>query len=194
VLDAPGEAPIEATTSRAEALVFNEEPDETPTVAQSIEAPIADRAHAERAQEGVLDGAESLVESRGEGEGGGAGTGRGTGVGPGEGPGVGEGSGGGMGGGPYRLGAGVEPPIPIRTVRPDYTREAILNKLEGDVVVEVVVRRDGTVDQLRILKSLDPGLDQKAIEAAREWRFLPGKLKGQPVDVLVDIVVAFRLY
>lgn len=194
VLDPSGEALLEVTTPNVETLVFEEEPVEPPTETQSIEAPIADRGREQVAQEGVLDGPERLVESLGEGEGGGAGGGVGTGLGPGEGPGLGEGAGGGTGGGPYRLGGGVEPPVPIRNVRPDYTREALLRQLEGEVVLEVVVRRDGSVDQIRVRRSLDPGLDGKAMEAARQWRFIPGKLKGQPVDVVVDIVVAFKLY
>jgi periplasmic protein TonB len=131
--------------------------------------------------------------SQGSGAGGGAGTGSGAGVGEGTGPGIGPGSGGGEGGGPYRAGAGIDPPSLQREVKALYTDEARRLGIEGDVVLEIVVRRDGSVGDVRVRRSLDRGLDQRAIEAVRQWRFAPARRHGVPVDVFVDIAVTFKL-
>ena len=131
--------------------------------------------------------------SQGPGDGGGAGTGQGTGAGEGRGAGLGPGSGGGTGGGPYQPGSGVTPPVLVREVRPDYTAEARRRGVEGDVVLQIVVRQNGTVGNITVLRSLEPGLDQKAIEAVRRWQFGPARRQGQAVDVLVDVSVAFTL-
>lgn len=142
---------------------------------------------------GVLSESAPDAGSRGSGEGGGSGTGTGSGVGEGTGPGIGPGSGGGTGGGPYRPGAGITPPGLLREVRPDYTEEARRRNLEGEVVLEIVVRSDGSVGSLRVLQGLGGGLDQRAVEAVRQWRFSPARRHGTPVDVLVEVAVEFRL-
>jgi protein TonB len=132
--------------------------------------------------------------STGRGSGGGVGTGRGTGVGSGDGPGLGPGSGGGAGGGVYRPGGQVSSPRLIREVRPRYTSEALRSGLQGTVWLEVVVIRDGRTSQMRVVKSLDHGgLDQEAMAAVAGWRFEPGRLAGEPVDVLVTILVGFSI-
>jgi protein TonB len=118
----------------------------------------------------------------------------GAGVGPGEGPGAGPGSGGGAGGGPKQIGNGVTSPIPLRTTSPTYTADAMRGKIQGNVELEVVVRANGTVGDVRVTKSLDPGLDQEAIKCARQWLFKPGMLQGSPVDVYVTLIVEFRLH
>ncbi len=133
------------------------------------------------------------VPSRGPGTGGGTGTGQGTGVGQGSGPGIGPGSGGGTGGGPYRAGSGITPPSVVREVRPDYTEEGRRRGLEGDVELEIVVRRDGSVGDVRVLRGLGGGLDQRAVEAVRQWRFSPALKQGVPVDVIVEVAVEFKL-
>ncbi len=143
--------------------------------------------------------------SSGPGMGGGIGTGRGTGVGPGSGPGVGPGSGGGMGGGsgggigsgigPYVVGNGVKPPIAIYQPLPAYTEEARKARAEGIVLIQAIIRRDGTVDSFKVLRGLGYGLDESAINTiATKWRFRPGTLNGTPVDVQANIEVSFRLY
>lgn len=135
------------------------------------------------------------VSSLGTGDGGGAGTGKGTGVGPGQGSGLGNGSGGGTGGGYYRPGNGVESPVPLHEERPQYTAGAMRAKVQGVVEVEAVVMTDGTVGQVQIVRSLDDrfGLDDKAIEAVKRWRFRPGTRQGKPVAVLVSIELTFTL-
>ena len=131
--------------------------------------------------------------NQGSGAGGGAGTGSGAGVGEGTGPGIGPGSGGGEGGGPYRPGAGIDPPTLQREVKALYTDEARRRGIEGDVVLEIVVRRDGSVGDVRIRRSLDRGLDQRAIDAVRQWRFAPARRHGVAVDVFVEVAVGFKL-
>jgi TonB family protein len=132
-------------------------------------------------------------ESHGQGTGGGAGTGKGTGIGEGDGPGLGAGSGGGTGGGPYRPGSGITAPAIVREVKPDYTDEGRRRAIEGDVVLEIVVRADGTVGSVKLLQGLGAGLDQRAIEAVRQWRFSPARRYGTPVDVLVEVAMEFKL-
>ncbi|MBI4484877.1 MAG: energy transducer TonB [Acidobacteria bacterium] len=133
--------------------------------------------------------------SQGSGVGGGAGTGSGTGIGTGTGSGLGPGMGGGTGGGAYRPGNGVTLPRVLREVKPQYTSDAMRAKVQGTVLLECVVRSDGTVGDIEVIRSLDPtfGLDQEAIKAARQWRFAPGMRLGEPVAVLVTIELTFTL-
>jgi periplasmic protein TonB len=139
---------------------------------------------------GVPDGT-----STGPGSGGGVGEGVGTGIGAGRGPGTGPGTGGGIGGGVYRSGGAVAPPRVLVEVKPTYTSDALLKKIQGSIVLELVVRRDGTPADIRVIRSLDPrGLDEQAVLAARQWRFEPGRLNGTPVDVLVTIVLDFWIH
>ena len=103
------------------------------------------------------------------------------------------GSGGGTGGGPYRPGAGITAPAILREVKPDYTEEGRRRQVEGDVVLEIVVRRDGSVGSVKLLQGLGAGLDQRAIDAVRQWRFSPAKRYGVPVDVMVEVAMEFKL-
>ena len=133
--------------------------------------------------------------SQGTGEGGGAGSGKGSGSGPGQGSGLGDGFGGGTGGGWYRPGNGVLSPEVLHEERPQYTAGAMRAKVQGIVEVEAVVMTDGSVGQVQIVRSLDDrwGLDEKAIEAVKRWRFRPGSRQGKPVAVLVNIELTFTL-
>lgn len=133
------------------------------------------------------------TDRHGPGAGGGAGTGHGTGIGEGAGGGIGPGSGGGTGGGPYLPGSGITAPAILREVKPDYTEEGRRRNLEGDVVLEIVVRSDGTVGSVKLVQGLGAGLDQRATEAVRQWRFSPAKRYGAPVDVIVEVAMEFKL-
>jgi len=137
----------------------------------------------------------AAVPSQGSGVGGGAGTGKGTGVGSGQGSGLGDGFGGGTGGGVYRPGNGIESPVVLHEEKPLYTAGAMRAKVQGIVEVEAIVMPDGTVGQVQIVRSLDDrfGLDEKAIEAVKRWRFRPGTRQGKPVAVLVNIELTFTL-
>jgi periplasmic protein TonB len=135
----------------------------------------------------------SGLASNGFGSGGGMGSGRGGGVGPGSGPGFGPGSGGGMGGGAYRIGGGVSPPSILYKVEPEYSEEARKAKFQGTVLLFVVVDEKGNPRDIKIIRPLGLGLDQKAVEAVEKWKFSPGKKDGKPVPVQAQIEVNFRL-
>ena len=162
-----------------------EPPEEEPEEEREIKAPIVEQSPDDMEQVGEIDSPEQLVAS--------AGPKSGTGMGEGVGPGIGEGEGGGFGGGAYRLGSGVVPPEIRRRVPPSYTDEALGGKIRGTVLLEVVVLADGTVGPIRIIRSLDPGLDLKVIEAVRQWRFKPALFQSKPVDLLVEIIVDFNI-
>ena len=65
--------------------------------------------------------------------------------------------------------------------------------IEGEVVLEIVVRSDGSVGGTRVLQGLGGGLERRALDAVRQWRFAPARRHGTPVDVLVEVAVEFRL-
>jgi TonB family protein len=158
-----------------------------------VSAPIVQAPAEDRDRAGLFQEARAESQSRGPGVGGGVGSGTGTGIGEGNGNGVGPGSGGGTGGGPFRPGSGIEPPRLLREVRADYTDEARRGTVEGEVELEIVVRRDGTVGDVKILKRLGAGLDDRAVQAVRQWRFEPARRFGSPVDVIVEVAVEFKL-
>jgi len=132
--------------------------------------------------------------SNGTGSEGGIGSGRDGGVGSGSGPGVGPGSGGGIGGGFYRVGDGVTAPRLIYAPDPEFSEEARQAKHQGVVVLWAIVGSDGRTHDIRILRSLGMGLDEKAIVAIRQWRFEPGYKAGVPVAVQINVEVTFRLF
>jgi TonB family protein len=158
-----------------------------------VMAPVVTAPADTRDRDGILAKSEQPEPSAGPGNGGGTGTGRGTGLGEGDGSGIGDGSGGGTGGGPYRPGSGVDPPRLLKEVRAEYSDAARRANLEGEVVMEIVIRRDGTVGDVRILRGLGLDLNQRATAAVRQWRFAPARMKGTPVDVIVEVAVEFRL-
>jgi TonB family protein len=179
--------PMPAPREPAPTPVLKAEP--LPVVIAPVVAAPADT----RTRAGVLQQTPVETESRGPGSGGGAGTGTGTGLGQGDGSGIGPGSGGGTGGGPYRPGSGIEPPRLLREVRADYTEDARQRGIAGDVVLEIVVRRDGSVGDVRLLQGLAGGLNDRAMQAVRQWRFAPARRQGAAVDVLVEVAVEFKL-
>jgi len=134
------------------------------------------------------------VPSNGTGSGGGIGSGNGGGVGSGEGPGFGPGHGGGAGGGAYRVGGGVSGPKAIYQPDPEYSEEARKAKFQGTCVLWLVVGADGKPRDIRVSRTLGLGLDEKAIEAVKTWRFEPGMKDGKPVATQVNVEVTFRLY
>jgi TonB family protein len=171
-------------------------PEDEPKPVENLTIPAKTLASADQALPGVFEGLPPAVTtSQGSGTGGGAGTGTGTGIGPGSGSGLGPGTGGGTGGGAYRPGNGVELPRLLREVKPQYTADAMRAKIQGTVMLEAIVMPDGTVGSVEVVRSLDGvfGLDQEAIKAARQWRFVPGTRFGQPVPVIVTIELTFTL-
>jgi TonB family protein len=91
--------------------------------------------------------------------------------------------------------AGVVPPRLLSQVRPQYTAAALKAKIRGSVLLEGVVRPDGTVSDVRVLRSLDVvyGLDEEAVKAFRQARFTPGTRSGQPVPVVVAFESTFTV-
>lgn len=169
------------------------EPAPEPLPSRVLVAPVAATASSDREREGVIEQPRQAADSQGSGAGGGAGSGQGLGNGEGLGGGIGEGAGGGTGGGPFRPGSGIEPPRLLHEVKAQYTDEARRRGITGDVVLEIVVRRDGTVGDITILQGRGAGLDQRAVAAVRQWRFSPARRRGEPVDVIVEVAVEFTL-
>jgi TonB family protein len=135
--------------------------------------------------------------SGGPGKGGGIGGGDGTGVGPGKGPGHGPGEGGGEGGGSVDyLGTGggaLTQPQVLTKVDPEYSEEARKVRLQGTVRLRIVVNTHGEAENIVVSQSLGLGLDDRAMEALRKWKFLPAKLNGKPTAVVAYVDVNFRL-
>jgi protein TonB len=178
-------------------------PEPAPVEPPKIDPPVEDltipaktMAAAETPLAGVLDPPKvAETASQGSGAGGGGGTGTGTGIGSGRGSGLGEGYGGGTGGGAYRPGNGVTVPRVLVEKKPQYTADAMRAKVQGTVWLECVVLPNGDVGDIKIVRSLDSvfGLDQEAVKAARQWKFIPGMRNGEPVPVLITIELTFTL-
>ncbi len=135
----------------------------------------------------------SAPPSNGTGSGGGIGSGSGGGMGIGHGSGVGAGAGGGMGGGVYKVGGGISAPEAISSPDPEYTDEARQAKKQGTCVLSMIVDAQGHPRDIRVVRGLGFGLDAKAIDAVREWRFQPAAKDGNPVNVQISVEVEFRL-
>ncbi|MGA2858196.1 MAG: energy transducer TonB [Candidatus Sulfotelmatobacter sp.] len=135
-----------------------------------------------------------VLPSNGTGSGGGIGTGSGGGVGSGKGPGFGPGEGGGVGGGIFHVGGGTSAPIPIYKPEPEFSEEARKAKYQGTCTLGMIVGVDGRPRNIRVLSSLGMGLDEKAIEAVKNWKFEPAMRDGHPVNVEIAVEVDFHLY
>jgi len=88
---------------------------------------------------------------------------------------------------------GTTAPKVLHKVDPDYTKEAKDAKIEGTVVLTVVIHPDGRAHNVHVERSLDPGLDKKAVEAVERWEFEPGRKDGKAVAVAATIEINFRL-
>jgi TonB family protein len=99
-----------------------------------------------------------------------------------------------MGGGVYRVGGGVSAPRVIYAPDPEFSEEARKAKYQGTVVLWLVVGSDGHTQKIRVQRTLGMGLDEKAVEAIRRWRFEPARKDGIPVAVQINVEVNFRLY
>jgi periplasmic protein TonB len=132
--------------------------------------------------------------SNGPGVGGGMGGNTGEGAGTGGGPGRGDGENGGCCGGPYTIGNGVSMPRAIYSPEPEFSEEARKSKHQGEVTLLATIGVDGRPRNLIVVRSLGMGLDEKALEAVRTWRFDPAKKQGRPVAVQMNIIVNFHLF
>jgi periplasmic protein TonB len=134
--------------------------------------------------------------SNGQGQRGGMGDhGSDGGIGPGTGPGYGPGGGGGTGGDSYHRGQGASDPSVLSQVDPEFSEEARKAKFQGLCVLTIIVEADGTPSNIRVRGGLGMGLDEKAIEAVKKWRFRPSMKNGHPVRYgPVEVDVDFHLY
>ncbi len=132
--------------------------------------------------------------SNGPGGGGGMGSGCCGGVGPGNGPGSGPGPGGpGIWNGNIHLVTGATNPVVIYSVDPEFTDAARRAKFQGTVLLNIIVDADGHVADARVARAAGLGLDERAIEAVKQWRFKPGTKDGRAVPVAAQVQVTFRL-
>jgi protein TonB len=122
------------------------------------------------------------------------GNGNGTGIGSGDGSGIGPGSGGNIGGGVYQVGGSVRPPIAIYTPDPEFSEEARKAKFSGNVVVSLIVDRDGKPRNVHVLRGVGMGLDEKAVEAVQQYKFKPALQNGKPVAVYLNVEVNFQIF
>ncbi len=93
----------------------------------------------------------------------------------------------------YKVGNGVTPPRVLTKVEPQYTEEARDAKIAGTVLLQTEITPEGTAQNIVVKRSLEPGLDAKAVEAVSQWKFTPGTKDGELVTVAVMIEVNFRL-
>ena len=122
------------------------------------------------------------------------GNGSGTGLGSGNGGGIGPGSGGNMGGGPRRIGGGVSAPVLIFSVEPEFSEEARKAKVAGNVLVNLWVDTNGNPSHVRVIRGVGMGLDEKAMEAVRQYKFKPAMENGKPVLVELNVEVNFQIF
>jgi periplasmic protein TonB len=143
---------------------------------------------------GVPQSQQVAMASQGSGSGSGFGQGVGGGLGSGHGSGLGSGIGGGYGGGIMSVGGGVSAPQLIHSVQPEFTDEARQQKYQGAVEIQLIVDSNGNPENIQIVKHLGMGLDQKAIDAVRQYKFHPAMYQGHPVPVRLVVDVDFHLF
>jgi len=133
--------------------------------------------------------------SNGTGNGGGIGSGSGGGLGSGSGNGYGPGYGGNVGGGVYRIGGGISAPVPLFEPEAEFSDEARRAKYQGVCIIGIIVDAQGNPQNVHVVRALGMGLDEKAMEAVRKYKFKPAMKDGKTaVPVMVNVEVNFRLY
>ena len=144
---------------------------------------------------GMKNSANVRLDSNGSGGGGGMGSGFGGGLGSGNGNGYGPGSGGNTGGGLYRIGGSVSAPVALNNVEAEFSDEARRAKYQGVCLISLIVDAQGNPQNPRVVRALGMGLDEKALEAVRKYKFRPAMKDGKtPVPVMITVEVNFRLY
>lgn len=143
---------------------------------------------------GMPNSPQIALASQGPGSNSGFGSTMGGGIGAGHGGGLGSGTGGGYGGGVMSVGGGVTAPTLIHQVQPQFTDEARQSKLEGTVEIQLIVDAYGNPENIVVVRHLGMGLDQKAVDAVRQYKFKPAMFQGHPVAVRLMVDVGFHLY
>jgi len=142
---------------------------------------------------GVKNSTNVTLASGGQGSNG-IGSGSGGGMGSGNGDGYGPGTGGGAGGGLYRVGGGVSAPVALNNVEAEFSDEARRAKYQGVCIISLIVDAQGNPQNPRVIRTLGMGLDEKALEAVRKYKFRPAMKGNTPVPVMISVEVNFRLY
>jgi TonB family protein len=91
------------------------------------------------------------------------------------------------------VGGGVSAPTVVYRIEPNYSEDARRARYQGSVVLSAIVRKDGSIQILKVLRGLGLGLDENAVEALKKWKFRPGTRSGEPVDVALNIEINFAL-
>ena len=143
---------------------------------------------------GVAQSPQIALASQGSGSGSGFGHGLGGGIGAGVGTGAGPGTGGGYGGGLMSVGGGVSAPVLVHSVEPEFTEQARQANYQGTVSIQLIVDSQGNPQDVRVARHLGMGLDEKAVEAVRQYKFRPAMYQGHPVSVQMLVEVDFRLH
>lgn len=143
---------------------------------------------------GVAKSPQIALASQGRGTGSGFGQGLGGGIGAAQGGGAGQGSGGGYGGGLMSVGGGVAAPQVLHSVEPEFTEEARRANFQGSVSIRLIVDSQGNPQNVQLIRHLGMGLDEKALEAVRQYKFKPAMYQGHPVSVQIVIDVDFHLH
>lgn len=143
---------------------------------------------------GQPDSMQVKLASQGNGSGSGFGHGIGGGLGAGHGLGAGPGSGGGYGGGVMGVGGGVSAPVVLHSVEPEFTDQARQANFQGTVALQLIVDAEGNPQNIHITRHLGMGLDEKALEAVRQYKFKPAMYQGHPVAVQIIVNVDFHLH
>jgi TonB family protein len=94
---------------------------------------------------------------------------------------------------PSRVGNGVTAPVLVSKIEPEYSEEARVAKIQGTVVLSIVIGVDGHAYDATLARSIGFGLDEQALDAVMQWQFKPGAQNGLPVPVIAQIEVNFRL-
>ena len=96
-------------------------------------------------------------------------------------------------GGPLPVAGDVKAPIVVRRVQPIYPRVALMGRMNGTVVVQCIIDRNGQVRDTRVVRSTFGAFDQPAVDAVKQWVFAAGSLHGQAVDTIFELTVSFRV-
>lgn len=163
--------------------------DSTVVMPQQIKLPDANLPNV-----GMPQSPQVALASQGGGAGSGFGSGKGGGIGGGKGNGVGAGEGGGYGGGVMHVGGGVSAPVVIYSVDPEFSDEARRAKYQGICMVELIVDAQGNPQDVHVVRALGMGLDEKAVDAVKQYKFKPSYYQGRPVPVVINVLVNFRIY
>ncbi len=167
---------------------------ERPKLTVEPSAPVKMMDNTQIAHLGMPNSPQVALASQGSGSGSGFGFGMGGGFGSGNGSGAGPGSGGGYGGGIMSVGGGVSAPQVIHSVDPAFTDEARRSNFQGMASIQLIVDTQGNPQNVRVVRHLGMGLDEKAVEAVRQYKFKPAIYQGHPVSVQMIIDVDFRLH